>query len=152
MAGVAIKALHIVLLGPVMAYALAAASGVLVGMIAGKPIWTKGAAVEGALKALFGGLVAAGLMYAARRWLTVQADLSAFGLGQDRLGFMTATAVPLVATILALVFEVDNLFGSSDQKPRQRVSKSPRTRASVEPEEPLQHDDPVDEELGRKRR
>src|SRR4051812_2636164 len=53
----------------VIAYAAAAATGVLIGLIAGKPIWAKDAKIEAGMKAFVGALLAAGLMYAARRWL-----------------------------------------------------------------------------------
>src|SRR4051812_18701263 len=57
--------------GAIIAYLAAAATGVLVGLIAGKPIWAKDAKIEAGMKAFVGALLGAGLMYAARRWLTM---------------------------------------------------------------------------------
>ena len=67
-----VAGLHVLLFagttGVVLAYLTAAATGVLTGLVAGKPIWASGAKIEAGLKAFFGALIAAGLMFAARRW------------------------------------------------------------------------------------
>src|SRR6478609_3692395 len=55
----------------VIAYLAAAVTGVLIGLIAGKPIWAKDAKIEAGMKAFVGALLGAGLMYAVRRWLTM---------------------------------------------------------------------------------
>src|SRR5262245_64459246 len=55
----------------IVAYLAAAATGVLVGLIAGKPIWAKDAKIEAGMKAFVGALLASGLMYVVRRWLTM---------------------------------------------------------------------------------
>src|SRR3979409_2609457 len=54
--------------GGALAYLAAAFAGVLTGLVAGKPIWASGAKVEAGLKAFFGALIAAGLMFALRQW------------------------------------------------------------------------------------
>ena len=54
-----------------LAVIAAALTGVLVGLVAGKPIWAKDAKIEAGMKAFIGALLAAGLMYAVRRFLTM---------------------------------------------------------------------------------
>jgi len=49
-----------------LGYAFAAMTGVLVGLVAGKPIWAKGALVEAGLKAFIGALLACGLLFGLR--------------------------------------------------------------------------------------
>src|SRR5271165_806544 len=64
----------------VFAYLAAAVTGVLTGLVAGKPIWASGARIEAGLKAFFGALLAAGLMFAVRRWVNFPLDLAFAGL------------------------------------------------------------------------
>src|SRR5215469_16609426 len=54
--------------GAVLAYVAAALTGVLTGLVAGKPIWSSGAKIEAGLKAVFGALIGAGTMFALRQW------------------------------------------------------------------------------------
>src|SRR5580704_11431323 len=61
--------------GALFAYATAAVTGVLTGLVAGKPIWASGAKIEAGLKAVFGALLGAGLMFAIRQWVHVTPDL-----------------------------------------------------------------------------
>ena len=63
-------------MSPLIAYALAAVTGVLTGLVAGKPIWAKGGQIEAGLKAFFGALLAAGGMFAIRTWLHFDVDLA----------------------------------------------------------------------------
>lgn len=98
------------------AYLLAPIAGVLVGLVAGKPIWAKGARIEAGLKAAFGAALGAALMFALRRWGSLSIDLSSIGLGQGQLGTHPATALPIVTTLMALLFEVDNMFGGGEDK------------------------------------
>ena len=60
-----------------MAYLGAALTGVLIGLVAGKPIWAKDAKIEAGMKAFVGALLATGLMYAARRFLTMPFPVAA---------------------------------------------------------------------------
>src|ERR1700733_2205698 len=62
--------------GIVLAYLAAAVTGVLTGLVAGKPIWASGAKIEAGLKAFFGALLATGLLFALRRWVHFQPDMS----------------------------------------------------------------------------
>jgi len=105
--------------GAVMAYLAAALSGVLTGLVAGKPIWASGAKIEAGLKAGFGAALAAGLMFALRRWGPgFEVDLHALGAGgTGTLAQLPATSLPIVAAILGGFFEVDNTpGGEGDEK------------------------------------
>jgi hypothetical protein len=110
--------------GVALAYLAAATTGVLTGLVAGKPIWASGAKVEAGLKAFFGALVAAGLMFAARRWLTSWVDLDFVGAGQGAIGDLPAASLPLVAAALGGFFELDNTEGSDkNAAPKKRVAE-----------------------------
>lgn len=122
-AALAVKVFGIVTLSALAAYPLAVLVGVLVGLLAGKPIWAKGARVEAGLKAAFGALVASGLMYALRTWLGFDLDLSSAGLGQGAAGLLPVIAFPSVAFVLSLLFEVDNMFGKGDDQADQGKKK-----------------------------
>src|SRR5580658_7988684 len=98
--------------GALFAYATAAVTGVLTGLVAGKPIWASGAKIEAGLKAFFGALIAAGLMFALRRWLTSPVDLGFLGGGEGAIGELPAASLPLVAAVLGGFFELDNTGGS----------------------------------------
>jgi hypothetical protein len=87
---------------------LGAGSGFLVGLVAGRPVWARDAKTEALLKAGVGAAGGAGLSLAARHWLKVPLDLSAFHLGAGPAGMLSSTALPLVATLLALFFELDD--------------------------------------------
>ena len=95
-------------LGPTSAYLAAAVTGVLTGLVAGKPIWSADGKIEAGLKAFFGALIALGGMFALRQWVHVSADLSALNAGTDELGHLPATALPMIAAVLAMFFEIDN--------------------------------------------
>ncbi|HXX70370.1 MAG TPA: hypothetical protein VEK07_24530 [Polyangiaceae bacterium] len=107
--------------GALLAYASAVCTGVLTGLVAGKPIWASEARIEATLKAVFGALISAGLMYALRRWAgTWTMDLSAFGAGGPAAaGQLPAVSLPLIGAGLGALFELDN---TGDKEPK-RVPK-----------------------------
>jgi hypothetical protein len=92
--------------GPALAYIAAIATGVLAGLVAGKPIWAKGAWIEVGLKAFFGSLLAAGAMFALRKWGAVSVNLAALGSGS--LGDLPVTSLPIISTVLSVFYELDN--------------------------------------------
>jgi hypothetical protein len=96
--------------GVLLAYFSAIVTGALVGLVAGKPVWAKGAWIEVALKAFFGSLLAAGLMFALRSWVQVSLDLTSLGasVGPMLLGQLPAAALPIIATLLSVFYELDN--------------------------------------------
>ncbi len=127
-AGVAIEGLGLVTFmvagGAALAYVLAAFTGVLVGLVAGKPIWAKGGQIEAGLKAFFGALLGAGLMFAIRTWLTVTVDLSALHAGADAIGNLPAASLPVIAMLLGGFYELDNTGeegGDGDKKNEKKA-------------------------------
>jgi hypothetical protein len=106
--------------GAVLAYLAAALTGVLIGLIAGKPIWAKDAKIEAGMKAFVGALLGAGLMYAARRFLTMPVPLSLGPLGAPNLalgegastpgtiGGLAITSLAAIAALLGGFYEADN--------------------------------------------
>lgn len=91
-----------------LAYVFAAVTGVVVGLVAGKPIWASGGQIEAGLKAFFGALLGTGAMFAARRWLTLDVDLGAIGAGTGAMGDLAATTLPIIAAVLGGFYELDN--------------------------------------------
>jgi hypothetical protein len=108
--------------GAALAYLAASVTGVLTGLVAGKPIWASGAKIEAALKALFGALIGVGLMFALRRWAGGWTlDLSAIGAGgPGPVGDLPAASLPLLAAALGAFFELDNTGGDEAEEPRQK--------------------------------
>lgn len=104
----------------IVAYLAAALAGVLVGLVAGKPIWAKDAKIEAGMKAAVGALLGAGLMYAARRWLTLPVPVPLGELGGANLslgeaagsagtiGGLAITSLAAIAALLGGFYEADN--------------------------------------------
>src|SRR5438105_128237 len=98
--------------GAVLAYVFAAITGVLVGLVAGKPIWASGGQIEAGLKAFVGAGVAAAAMWAMRRWLgfeiTSLHELGASPAIPTAAGLLPAVTLPIIASILGAFYEADN--------------------------------------------
>jgi hypothetical protein len=109
-AAAVVKGLHVTSFlesgGAALAYIAAIATGVLAGLVAGKPIWAKGAWIEVGLKAFFGSLLAAGAMFALRKWGAMNVSLGALGSGA--LGDLPITSLPIISTVLSVFYELDN--------------------------------------------
>ena len=129
--------------GALFAYATAAVTGGLTGLVAGKPIWASGAKIEAGLKAFFGALIATGLMFALRQWGgTIPVPPTQFTPAEvdqiiQHAGSLPAMALPMLAAVLGGFFEIDNTGGGeSDTKgSRKRVADEgakakPRVAAS----------------------
>lgn len=112
--------------GLVLAYAASVVTGVLTGLICGKPIWASEGKIEAGLKAFFGALIAAGGMFAIRRWVHVDVNLTALKLGQGQLGDMPVACLPLIAAVLGGFFELDN-----SPAPEDGAKKRVGTRSRV---------------------
>ncbi len=92
-----------------VAGALGALAGFVVGLVAGRPIWARDAKTEAFLKACSGAALGGfGLSFALRRWLKLELDLSAFSLGVGPAGQLSAVVLPAVSTALSLFFELDD--------------------------------------------
>lgn len=130
--------------GAVIAYLAAAATGILVGLIAGKPIWAKDAKIEAGMKAFVGALLGAGLMFAARRWLTLTLPLplgpladanESLGetLKDGTLGGLAITSLAAIAAVLGGFYEADNTPGARADKGEDasRAAAGPKRIAAV---------------------
>jgi hypothetical protein len=97
-------------LGAAGAYLAAAATGLVTGLVAGKPIWSQDAKIEAALKGFFGALIALGGMFVLRQWVHIHVDLSALkaSAGPAEIGQLPAASLPIVSAVLAAFFELDN--------------------------------------------
>jgi hypothetical protein len=100
-------------MGGALGYAFAAITGVLVGLVAGKPIWAKGALVEAGLKAFVGALLACGLLLGLR-YVPVELPGLA-GATSAKLGYHAFGALMSVATLLSVFYEIDNTGGDEEE-------------------------------------
>jgi hypothetical protein len=100
----------------VFAYLAAAATGVITGLVAGKPIWAADGKIEAGLKAFFGILLGLGGMFVLRTWVNVNLDLSMFKAGEGALGALPAASLPIIAAVLAGFYEIDNSPATDDKK------------------------------------
>lgn len=106
----------------VLGYAFAAATGVLVGLVAGKPIWAKGAQIEAGLKAFVGALLSMGILFGIRfLGVTIPevAGIPAAEIGRHAVGSLVA-----IATVLAVFYELDNTGGDDEKEgaPKARIA------------------------------
>ncbi len=117
-----VRGLGLETFSPLIAYLSAAATGTLVGLVAGKPIWAGGAKIEAGLKAAFGALLGAGILFAIRRWLP-ETPLSAthWPLVTGAPGELPAVALPAIGALLGAFYEVDNT-------PEPKAAEGDRTR------------------------
>ena len=96
-----------------VAYIAAALAGIVVGLIAGKPIWAKDAKIEAGMKALVGALLGAGLMFGLKKLQIPVAGpvLTALGVmtkDPQTLATLPITALAMVAAVLGGFYEADN--------------------------------------------
>jgi hypothetical protein len=97
--------------GVALPYVFAAVTGVLVGLVAGKPIWSSGGQIEAGLKAVVGAAIAAAAMWAMRRWFMLDLNLHSMGLGPaapTAAGLLPVTTLPVIAAVLGAFYEADN--------------------------------------------
>jgi hypothetical protein len=106
-----------------LGYAGAILTGAIAGVAAGKPIWAKGALVEAALKGIVGALLGLASLYAIRRWFPLTLELGPVGSGA--LGLVPSFALPIIATAIGVVFELDNTGPQPVTDARTRVAPSP---------------------------
>lgn len=115
--------------GIVLAYVSAALTGVLTGLVAGKPIWASGAKIEAGLKAFFGALLAAGLMFALRQWAGgLHAPITAVTPVDLPVGDLPAAALPIIAALLGGFFELDNTGGGKTDDEKKAEASGPKKR------------------------
>ena len=144
-AAVLVKGLALTVFSGMLAYVFAAATGVFVGLVAGKPIWAKGGQIEAGLKAIVGAVVGAVAMFAIRRWVEFPVDLSAIGAGYGVVGSLPAASLPIIAAILGGFYELDNTDEPDDAKKTAKPGKS-AARSKVRVATPEAVEDEADAE------
>lgn len=131
---------------PVVAYLAAAVTGVLAGLVAGKPIWAADGKIEAGLKAFFGALLSIGAMFALRQWVHVPVDLSALNAGAGSLGDLPAASLPILAALLSGFYELDNTGDDEEEKPAAGAAKK-ASAASAAKGKKVRVTEPEEEEL-----
>lgn len=138
--------------GAIAAYVAAAATGMLVGLVTGKPIWSATGKIEAGLKAFFGALIAAGLMFVMRKWITVDVNLSFLDAGAaGSLGAVPYAALPPISALLGAFFEIDNTPEAQEKEAAGAKSPGARLRvAAGEDAEELVEDEVSDKKARRR--
>lgn len=125
--GFGLVKLGMALPGAVIAYLAAAVTGVVIGLVAGKPIWAKDAKIEAGAKAVVGALLGIGLMAAARHWLTMPLPISLDALvpaGTElTIGGFAMTSLAAIAALLGGFYDADNDESGEDEN-RPTVARS----------------------------
>ncbi len=124
--------------GALIAYPVAVVAGVLMALVAGKPIWAKDARIEAGTKAVAAAILAPGLMWLARHFLTMGLPLDVSTLpgleslagASLTLGTFTVTSVAMVAAVLAGFFDADN--SPSEDASGEGDAKSTKQRIAVD--------------------
>lgn len=143
----------------VFAYLAAAATGVITGLVAGKPIWASDGKIEAGLKAFFGILLGLGGMFALRTWGNMHVDLSMLKAGEGSLGALPAASLPIIAGVLAAFYEIDNSPSDGAKKDddasggatsaKKGAGKKVRVEAEDEPDEDEEIEEPAAKKKGR---
>jgi hypothetical protein len=107
--------------GAFEAYGASLAVGVLAGLVTGKPIWASDAKVEAGIKAAFGALLAAGGMFAMRRWAPSVNLVAPLGSGGPALLGQLPASLTIVGAVLGALFEVDNTEGAVSAKGKDAI-------------------------------
>lgn len=149
--------------GAVAHYLLAAAAGVLVGLVAGKPIWAKDAKIEAGMKAAVGALLGAGLMFAVRSWLKVPlpdiAALAKYAVpntslneatgGHGTIGGLALTSFAVVTAVLGAFYDADNTPSAEDKSAKpagtSATKESDKTRLAAAKQAAIDLDEFEDE-------
>lgn len=111
-----------------LSYLAAIFTGVCAALLAGKPVWARGAWIEVLLKSIAAAVLGFGVLYAVRNWLDT--TLSAGPLGQGSFSELPLVMLPFVATVLAVLFEVDNTDEPTTEPPADRAER-PRIAADA---------------------
>ncbi len=143
----------------VFAYLAAAATGVITGLVAGKPIWSADGKIEAGLKAFFGILLGLGGMFALRTWGNMHVDLSMLKAGEGFLGALPAASLPIIAGVLSAFYEIDNSPSDSTKKDddasggsasaKKGAGKKVRVEAEDEADEAEEIEEPAAKKKGR---
>lgn len=125
----------------VLGYAFAAATGVIVGLVAGKPIWAKGAQIEAGLKAFVGALLSMGLLFGIRFiGLTIP---EVAGIPAAEIGRHAVASLVTISTLLAIFYEVDNTGGDEEEGDKKRIAPEKTRVATDGLDEGLEEEEPA---------
>ncbi len=135
-----------------IAYAAAAAVGVVTGLVAGKPIWAADGKIEAGLKAFFGILLGIGGMFALR-WLNTSVDLTMLKAGEGTIGVLPAASLPIIAVVLSVFYEIDNTpaGASQDAGSSAKSNKLADKKVRIDADEESSEVDDVSERQAKKR-
>jgi hypothetical protein len=141
--GLALVKLGMAMPGAIIAYLAAAVTGIVIGLVAGKPIWAKDAKIEAGTKAVVGALLGIGLMVAARTWLLVELPFSLAPLAPEHATFggFAMTALAAIAGLLGGFYEADN-----DSTGEEAAAHPGAKDAAAGPKRIAQHAAPEEEE------
>ncbi len=135
----------------VVAYLAAGGTGVLTGLVAGKPVWSAEGRIEAGLKAFFGLLLALGALFVLRTWVHLGLDLTALKAGTGNIGDLPAAYLPLIAGVLGSFFELDNTGPDAKDGDKKDDSKV-RVADKTDDEAELEAEDAEVEPTAKKRR
>jgi hypothetical protein len=130
----------------VFAYLAAAATGVITGLVAGKPIWSADGKIEAGLKAFFGILLGLGGMFVLRTWANVHLDLSMLKAGEGGLGELPAASLPIIAAVLAGFYEIDNSPSSDADKKEEGSGSASSKKGSGKKVRVVEEDEAVEDD------
>lgn len=132
--------------GAVLAYLAAAAAGGIVGLVAGKPIWSSEGKIESILKAVFGMVLALGGMWALRRFGTTTMDLTALKAGVGPFGELPFTSLPIITGVLGAFFELDNNPADKDDGKSGEKGAGSKVRVAGKAEDAEEEEEEAEEE------
>jgi energy-converting hydrogenase Eha subunit A len=115
-----------------IAYLAAAACGVLVGLVAGKPIWARDSRIEVGMKAAAGALLAPVMLFAVRRFVAIGfptdmvtslPGLESVTAASLDLSTFAVTSLAIVTALIAAFFDADNQPVAEDDKAAAKKSR-----------------------------
>ena len=134
-----------------LAYVAAAITGVVIGLVAGKPIWAKDARIEAGVKAAVGALLGAGLMFGVQKLLQMPLPAQIAGplamKEAPTLAQLSITSLAVVAALLGGFYDADNTPEPEGQAKKDadgsaQAKAGPQKRIAAPPQE-----DEFDEDL-----
>jgi hypothetical protein len=138
----------------IVAYLAAAVTGVVIGLVAGKPIWAKDAKIEAGMKAAVGALLGLGLMAAARQWLMVPLPFSLGPLAPEgaTVGGFAMTSLAGIAGLLGGFYDADNDAPDEEAAPASSAkSESKKGQRIAAAESQGEEDEEIASEPAKKR-
>ena len=153
MAAIMVQGLGVVVFtNPFYAYGAAAATGLLSGLVAGKPIWSGEGRIEAGLKAFFGVLLSLAAMFALRTWVHASVDFHAIHPGMlGEVGNLPAASLPAIGAVLSAFFELDNTPNADGGEGAKGAKAAPSSNVRVA-DEAEEEDDQEEQVQGKKKR